>query len=123
MRARTEESGFGISSGLHVGSMFGENTAAIVEMSMILAPEGDTAIGSRIIALNIRHWIGDRIWIGGGLGEIEGEINALSIAISAGYELTRTRVFALDLAGRLTTAGRGSQRINIVTLNFGFNWY
>ncbi|MBN2372057.1 MAG: hypothetical protein JXO72_16365, partial [Vicinamibacteria bacterium] len=64
-----------------------------------MAPQGDTVVGSRIIALNVRHWIGDRVWIGGGLGEIEGEVNALSVMISAGYELTQTRTFALDLAG------------------------
>jgi hypothetical protein len=131
------ESNTGFASEFHIGGMIGPRTALLLDGSMVADSEeafGETlTVGIGVGAIAVQHWVHDRIWVKGGIGqgsvfvsgggESEFEEAGLGFLAGAGYEIVQKEKFTLDLQGRFTTSSKDDVRFNNVSAVLGVNWW
>ena len=131
------ESNTAVAAEIHFGGMVGPRTAIVIDSSAVTDSENlfdeNLTFGLGVNAIAIQHWVHDRVWIKGGIGEGyafasgAGESDFASAGLGflagAGYELVQKRKFTLDLQGRFTASRKDELKIQNASAVLGVNWW
>ena len=133
----------GVAAELHLGGMLTPRLALMLDSSAIAHIEDDgfyetRTMMSSMTAIALQYFVSDRFWLKGGLGfgRLTEETDTVRFEsdpgggalFAAGYEISQSHTFAVDLQARAAFVGYGESASEQLTVgNFsvliGVNWY
>jgi hypothetical protein len=136
----------GVEVDAHIGGMLSHQFGLMLELQFnaetVESRRYDTTTLVQSTAMIAgQYFLTPRLWIKGGIGlahlsyEYDDDYyyesgsepidNGAVLMAAIGYELLSTRTFAIDVQGRLISAGYDGidQKVTAATVGIGFNWY
>lgn len=128
----------------HIGGMLSERFGLMLELQANGQTVDDSVYGSTTLTqvtamIAGQYWVTPQLWVKGGIGAAHLSFNyddaygsfeepiddGGAIMAAVGYEVLSSRLFAMDLQGRVIVGGYDGieERITAVTVGLGFNWY
>jgi hypothetical protein len=125
----------------HIGGMLGPRFALLFEGQVNARTvhsdvlNGDTVLSQSTAMIAAQYWLTPQLWLKGGLGlaGLQADNSYVTydygtggaIMGAIGFELMSTRMFAIDLQGRLIEGAynSGNDHVTAGNIGLGFNWY
>lgn len=134
----------GLEVDAHIGGMLSHQFGLMLELQINAETVSDTryettTLSQSTVMVAGQYWVTPQLWVKGGLGlahlayeydnyyygATEPVDDGVAMMLGAGYELYSSPSFALDLQGRLITAGYDGidRKVSALTVGVGFNWF
>jgi len=128
----------------HIGGMLSDRFGLMLELQANAETLDDNVYETQTLVQGVimiagQYWLTPQLWVKGGIGlahlsvdydDYYGSVSepvddGAALMAAIGYELYSSQLFALDLQGRLISAGYDGidSKVTAATIGLGFNWY
>lgn len=127
----------GFSVNLQLGGLVNPRLAIIADLWSVFHEDesfgSEFTLSHNIVTVAAKYWLAPRLWLSGGIGRANYTVieamntydsnDVPALMVGAGYELSHSRSFSLDLQGRFGAAEYDEGELRSGAVVLGLNWY